>query len=221
MKRLSLIFLLALSFQSVQGREWVSKINKYIHKDTNQIIELGGWDLSEDGTTNKFFNYETRKYETVQMSDYIPATQEEIANVQAGEMIITKTLVAHSKTEVIERICSVFYLFENNKAYVGCKSDEADNLPGYTTPSRFDFIVNDVANVVGEINEFEGFKKGDTAELGVETKAIKNGKTVRILAVMANGEALIQKMGFSILDTSSILFKSGVERVKLIDLIKK
>ncbi len=51
--------------QAVSAREWVSKVRKYIHKDNSQIIELGGWDLSEDGKTNKFFTYKTGKREVV------------------------------------------------------------------------------------------------------------------------------------------------------------
>lgn len=221
MKNLLILAIMVSTFQATHGREWVSKVNKYIHKDTNQIIELGGWDLSEDGKTNVFYNYETRKRETILMADYVPATQSEIANVRAGEMILAKTYVAHGKSEIIERVCEVYYLFENQKAYVGCKSYEADHLPGYATPNRFDFIINNVEQVVAEVSELDGFKKGDLAELQVETKSIKNGKTVRVLAVMANGEALVQKMGFSILDTSSIVYKGGVERVLLTNLKNK
>lgn len=220
MKGLMTLALMLSAFQMTHGREWVSKVNKYIHKDTNQIIELGGWDLSEDGKTNVYYNYATSKRETILMADYVPATQAEIAGVKAGEMIIAKTYIAHSKTEVIERVCQVYYLFENQKAYVGCKSYEADNLAGYATPSRFDFIINNVEQVVGQVEELDGFKKGDLAELSVETKSIKNGKTVRVLAVMANGEALVQKMGFSVLDSSAIIYKGGVERVRLTDLRK-
>lgn len=220
MKQVITFALLFSAFQMSYGREWVSKLNKFIHKDSNQIIELGGWDLSEDGKTNVFFNYETGKRETILMADYVPATQNEIANVRAGEVIIAKTYVAHSKTEVIERVCQVFYLFENKKAYVGCKSYENDNLAGYNTPARFDFIINNVEDVVAEVVELDGFKKGELAELQVDTDSIKNGKTVRVLAVMANGEAIVQKMGFSILDTSSIVYKGGIERVRLTDLRK-
>lgn len=207
-------------FHMTHGREWVSKVNKYIHKDSNQIIELGGWDLSEDGKTNSYYNYTTSKRETILMADYIPATLEEIANVRAGEVVIAKTYVAHSKSEIIERVCEVYYLFENQKAFVGCKSYSKDNLPGYITPVRFDFIINNVEQVVAQVSELDGFSKGDNAELLIETPSIKIGKTVRILAVMANGEALVQKMGFSVLDTSSIVYKSGIERVRLNDLRK-
>lgn len=220
MKSLVAVLLLAVTVQNVEARDWVSKLRKYIHKDTNQIVELGGWDLSEDGKTNKIFNNKTSKYETILMEDYVIQTFDEIAEVRAGEMIIAKTLVGNSKTETINRVCEVYYLFENKKAYVGCKSYEQDSIPGYNRPARFDFIINNVENVVAEVSEIDGFKKGDMAEILVDTNTIKNGKTVRVLAVMANGEALVQKMGFSILDTSSIIYKGGVERVKLTDLRK-
>ncbi len=220
MKSLLAIALISLSFQNLEAREIVSKIRKYIHKDSNQIIELGGWDLSEDGKTNKYYNYNTRKQETVLMEDYVIQTFDEIANVRAGEMIIAKTLVGNSKTETIDRLCEVYYLFENKKAYVGCKSYEQDSIPGYARPSRFDFIVNNVENIIAEVSEIDGMKKGDLAEMLIDAEEIKNGKTVRILAVMANGEALVQKMGFSVLDSSSIIYKSGVVRVKLTDLRK-
>jgi len=220
MKALLAMALMTLSIQNLEAREIISKLRKYIHKDTNQIIELGGWDLSEDGKTNKYYNYNTRKQETILMEDYVIQTFDEIADVRAGEMIIAKTLVGNSKTETIDRLCEVYYLFENKKAYVGCKSYEQDTIPGYQRPSRFDFIINNVENIVAEVNEIDGMKKGDVAEILVDAGSIKNGKIVRILAVMANGEALVQKMGFSVLDTNSIIYKGGVERVKLTDLRK-
>lgn len=220
MKAFLAMALLTFTVQNLEAREVISKVRKYIHKDTNQIIELGGWDLSEDGKTNKYYNYNTRKQETISMEDYIIQTFEEIADVRAGEMIIAKTLVGNSKTETIDRLCEVYYLFENKKAYVGCKSYEQDSIPGYQRPSRFDFIINNVENIVAEVSEIDGMKKGDLAEILVDAGSIKNGKTVRILAVMANGEALVQKMGFSVLDSNSIIYKSGVERVKLTDLRK-
>lgn len=220
MKALLALILISMSFQNLEAREWVSKVRKYIHKDSNQIIELGGWDLSEDGKTNKFYNYKTGKQETILMEDYVIQTFDEIADVRAGEMIIAKTLVGNSKYETIDRICEVYYLFENKKAYVGCKTYKEDAIPGYSIPERFDFFINNVEKVVAEVNEVDGIKKGDQAELLVETKAIKSGKTIRVLAVMANGEALVQKMGFSVLDTSSIVYKGGVERVKVSDLRK-
>jgi hypothetical protein len=129
-------------------------------------------------------------------------------------------LVGNSRSETIERICDVYYLFENKKAYLGCKSYEKDAIPGYSIPARFDFIVNNVENIVAEVSELDGFKKGDVAEILVDANSIKNGKTIRVLAVMANGEAIVQKMGFSVLDSSSIIYKGGVERVKLSDLRK-
>ena len=220
MKALLALIIVSMSFQNLEAREMVSKIRKYIHKDSNLIVELGGWDLSDDGKTNKYFDYKTGKKVTIEMDDFVIQTFDEIANVRAGEMVIAKTLVGNSRTETIDRICEVYYLFENKKAYIGCKAYEQDAIPGYSIPARFDFIVNNVEQVVAEINEFDGVKKGDTAELLVETRSIKNGKTVRVLAVMANGEALVQKMGFSILDTSSIIYKGGVERVKISDLRK-
>jgi hypothetical protein len=220
MKAILALMILSISFQSLEAREWVSKVRKYIHKDSNQIIELGGWDLSEDGKTNKFYNYKTGKQETIQMEDYIIQTFDEIANVRAGEVVIAKTLVGNSRSETIERICDVYYLFENKKAYLGCKSYEKDAIPGYSIPARFDFIVNNVENIVAEVSELDGFKKGDVAEILVDANSIKNGKTIRVLAVMANGEAIVQKMGFSVLDSSSIIYKGGVERVKLSDLRK-
>ena len=204
--------------QAVSAREWVSKVRKYIHKDNSQIIELGGWDLSEDGKTNKFFNYKTGKREVVLMEDYVIETYNEIAGVKAGEYLLVDTLLGNSKTETINRFCQVYNLFENKKAYVGCRSYEADRIPGYGLPQRFDFIINNVENTVAEVESVDGIKKGTVAELAVETETIKLGKNVRVLAVFANGEALVEKVGFGYLDTSTVIYKGNVEKVKVSDL---
>lgn len=208
----------AMLVQSASAREWVSKVRKYIHKDTNQIIELGGWDLSEDGKTNKHSNYKTGKREVVQMEDYVIDTYGEIAGVSPGEYILVDTLVGNSKTETINRFCQVYNLFENKKAYVGCRTYEADRIPGYRLPERLDYIIHNVEQVVAQVESVDGIQKGTIAELAVETETIKLGKNVRVLAVFANGEALVERAGFGFLDTSSIVYKGNVEKVKVSDL---
>jgi hypothetical protein len=105
-------------------------------------------------------------------------------------------------------------------AYIGCKATEADQINGYATPNRFDFIVNNVENIIAEVEALDGYTNGQVAELRIDTKHAKAGRSVKILAIFVNGEALIQKFGFSVLDSSGVLHKTEVERVFLSDLNK-
>lgn len=220
MKNILSISLLTLCLTTTaQAKSFFGTVDKYINIHTNQIIEVASNEI-EDGVAS-YFDYSDNKRKTINISELSKATREEISDVRAGEAILAKTFVANSKEETVIRFCQVFYLFENKSAYVGCKTTEKDNIPGYQTPARFDFIISNIESVTPQVSSLDGFETKETCELKVETKTIEAGKRVKILAIFANGEALIQKVGLNFLDTSGILNKLGsVERVKLSDLNK-
>lgn len=222
MNKALLLSVMTLAFTlEAQAKPLIGRIDKYIEIKNGNVIEIATNEI-EDGSAT-FYDYGIRKKRTIDMSEVSKATREEIAGVKAGEMILVETRldnVRNVRNQTVSRYCEVFYLFENKQAYAGCKSSEADRIPGYQLPARFDFIINNVENVTAEVESLDGFTKGETAELSIETRTIKAGKNVRILAIFANGEALVQKDGFSRLDTSGILHKSGVERINLVDLSK-
>lgn len=221
MKTTLLMTLVTLSLTSqVHAKSFFGTVDKYIINKTNEVIEIGSNEIEDDGKTASYYNYRESKRKTIDMSEVSKSTREEIAGVKAGETILVTTGVARSKTETISRFCAVFNVFENGKAQVGCRTYKEDYVPGYAIPNRMDFIINHVSLVTAEVESLDGFNKGETAELRINTENAKAGRNVRILAIFANGEALVQKVGFGILDTSSIVYKSGIDRIQLSDLNK-
>jgi len=221
MKRsLTLAFILSAICSNVFAGSFLGRVEKYMIKDTGMIIEIATNEISDDGLSGKYYDYKERKFKMIELAELSKSTREEIAGVKSGEIALVQTYAGSSRTETISRFCEVYYVFENKKANVGCKTYAADQIPGYTTPSRLDFIVNNVESIVAEVESFEGIQKGDVLELRVNTQSAKAGRQVRVLAVFANGEALVQKTGFGILDTSSIVYKGNVDRVNVNDLSK-
>lgn len=220
MKKTLLLTLMTVSFiSSVQAKSLFGTIDSYIIEKTNQVIQVASNEISDDGVVS-YFDYKEGKRKTINRSEISKSTLKEIAGVKIGEVILLNTGVANSATETITRYCQVFNVFENSMAYVGCKTYAEDNKAGVIKATRLDFIVNNVESVVAEVSSSEGIKKGEIAELRINTKSAKAGRNVKVLAIFANGEALVQKVGFSFLDTSSIVYQSSVDRVQLSDLSK-
>lgn len=220
MKKPLLLALMTLSFvSSVQAKAFFGTMDYYIVEKTKEIIEIGSNDISEDGVAT-YFDYKKSKRLKIDISEVSKSTRKEIAGVAAGETILLTTGVANSDTESISRYCQVFNLFENSMAYVGCKTYEEDNKKGIIKATRLDFIISDVKLVVAEVASLDGIKKGEIAELRINTKSAKAGRNVKVLAIFANGEALVQKLGFGLIDTSGIVNKLSVDRVLLSDLNK-
>lgn len=170
--------------------------------------------------TAKFYDYRESKRKSIEMDKVSKATREEIAGVKAGEIALVTTYVGTSKTKTTSRYCEVFYVFENKQASVGCSTSIEDANKRGEIPRRLDFIINDVENITAEVESIDGIKKGDFVELRVDAKFAKANRKVRVLALMANGEALVQKIGFGLIDTSSIVYKGEVDRVQASDLMK-
>ncbi len=215
----ALSILILTSAVNVEAKSWIGTVSKYIINDNNRIIEIASNEIEDDGLTATYYDYVARKRLTINMSEVSKSTRDSINDVSAGEMILVTTGTARNNGETVSRYCDVFHVFENKRAYVGCKTYEIDNINGYARPNRLDFIVNNVENVVAEVSKVDELEKGSVATLRVDTKNAKAGQNVRILALFTNGEALVQKLGFNVLDTSSIVYKSKIDRVNVGDLI--
>lgn len=221
MKKTLLLSLMTISFLSqAHAKSFFGRVEKYIIPATGQVIEIASNEIEDDGLTAEFFDYRDSKRKNIDMSTVSKSTREEIAGVKAGEAILVTTLVGNSKTETTSRYCAVFYVFENKQAMVGCATSSVDNIPGYVTPRRMDFIINNVENVIAQVEERDGVKKGDIMELRINTANAKAGRNVRVLAVFANGEVLVEKAGLGFLDTNSLPYRGGVDRVTTADLSK-
>ena len=216
----TLSIVLLASATQVSAKSLIGTIGKYIINENNRIIEIASNEIEDDGLTATYYDYEARKRLSINMSEVTKSTRQSINEVSAGEMILVTTGIARNNGVTVSRYCEVYYLFENKKAYVGCKTYEVDSINGYSRPNRLDFIVNNVENVVAEVSQVENLAKGDTATLRIDTKNAKAGRSVRVLALFNNGEALVQKLGFGVLDTSSIVYKSNIDRVQIADLVK-
>ncbi|NOT78512.1 MAG: hypothetical protein HOP07_05865 [Bacteriovoracaceae bacterium] len=220
MKTALFLTLATLTFsQYTEAKPFIGTVNKYIVVKTNKIIDIGTHDISDDEQSANPYDYSTGKKINLQMSEVSKSTREEIAGVKAGEMVLINTGVASKINETVTRYCEVYYLFENKQAYIGCKTYAIDAVNGYQTPQRLDYIINNVEQgVVAEIETAAGFTKGEVAELKIDTKNAKAGRNVKILAIFANDEVLVQKYGFNVLDTGPIVYKSSVDKINIADL---
>ena len=224
MKTALLLSLVTASLMNfANAKSLIGTVDSYIIIKTGVTVSIGTNDIEDDRSTATFYSYAHGKKITVNMSDLSRSTRSEIADVKAGESILITTQSGANPALRVIRECIVFNLYENKQAYVGCKTYEADRIVGYQLPQSLNYIIQNVENgVVAEVASLENFSKGDFAELRVETKNIKANKRIKILALYSNGEALIESSltGLNFLNTNSILFRYGTERVSIQDLSK-
>ncbi|MBC7713797.1 MAG: hypothetical protein H7177_10690 [Rhizobacter sp.] len=220
MKTALLLSLMTVSMiTTAHAKSLIGSVDSYIIAKSGTVVSIGSNEIEDDGSTATFFSYALGKKITVNMSELSKSTRSEIADVKAGESVLINTPTVSGNN--ITRTCVVFNLFENKQAYVGCKTYEADAVAGYNIPQRLDYIIQNVeSGVVPEVANVENFSKGDKVELTVATKTIKAGKSVRILALYKNGQALVEPTlaGINFLNSSGILNRFGIERVSINDL---
>jgi hypothetical protein len=106
------------------------------------------------------------------------------AEIKAGEEILLTTYIRGSQEKTVSRYCDVFKI-EGNSARVGCNAVAEDTRPNENRLTRVDFVVNDLSQAIPEIQELDGFKKGE--------KVIVSDKKYTILAIFTNGEVLVGK----------------------------
>lgn len=219
MKTALLLSLMTVTLMATaQAKPLIGRVDSYIIPQSGKIVSIGTNEIEDDGSAT-FYSYAHGKKITLNVNDLSKSTRSEIANVKAGEAVLINTQSASGK--VVTRICTVFNLFENKQAYVGCKTSAADNVTGYQTPNRLDYIIQNVEEVVGaEVNTLDKVSQGDVMELRVDTTLIKANKKVRVLKIFSNGDALVEpelaKLNF--LNDSGTLYRYGVEKVRLQDL---
>ena len=218
MKKTLLLSLMTIAFIShAQAKPFFGTVDKYIMKN-NQIIEIGSNDI-ENGQ-GVYFDYRDHKRKNIDMSEVSKSTKEEIAGVKIGETILLTTGVANDKSgAIISRYCSVFSVFENGQAHVGCRTYKEDNANGQIATNRLDFIVGvGSSNVTAQVDELEGIRTGENRSI-YNNKTLKDGRKVKVLAIFENGEVLVQRSVLNIQDTSSIIQKHGeVLRISISDL---
>jgi hypothetical protein len=181
------------------------------HIPSGRMVEVSKFD--KDGNAY-FFDYETHKKVYVKAAELSYESKTAVNGIKAGDVVL------HNQKDV--KFCEVFHVFENGLAYVGCQSESkmAGNL-GVDRPSQLRGFV-DTKTLIGEVKELDGFSKKEKASLLKDSGKLKCGNSVRIEAILSNGEAIVQKRdAFSVIDSSSLRLKLGVERVPLTELAKR
>lgn len=213
-----LLTLLTVSMFSTAHAGLIGIIETYIIEKNGKVINVASNEISKDGIA-LYFDYSTNKKRGIHLSELSKATNKEIDGVKAGEMILMTTKVSGSNTELISRYCEVSNVFENHMAEVSCKMYKNDKRELFNSGS-FEFIVKNVRSVIEEVASLNGIRKSEAVELRINTKNAKAGKNVRVLAIFANGEALVQKIGFNLTDSASIIHMKTADRVRISDLSK-
>lgn len=217
-KALTLTILTASLINSAQAKPLMGINETYLIERSGTVITVASNNISKDGIA-KYMDLKTSKMKSIEFSELSKATKKEIYGVKAGEYILLTNKVVDS-SRLISRYCEVNNVFENKMAEVGCKiyriDEEKKNIPTI----RLKYIVKDLRSVTAEVSSLDKIKKGEVVELRINTKHAIAGKKVKVLAIFANREVLVEKTGFKILDSKSILFKAFVDRVRISDLNK-
>lgn len=213
-----LLTLLTVSMLSTAQAGLIGIIETYIIEKNGKVINVASNEVSKDGMA-LYFDYSTNKKRSIHLSELSKATNKEIDGVKAGEMILMTTKVSGSDTELISRYCKVYNVFENHMADASCKMYKKDKREFFDSGS-LQFIVKNVRSVIAEVASLNGIRKNEVVELRINTNNAKAGKNVRVLAIFANGEALVQKTGFNLNESAAIIHKLTVDRVRVSDLNK-
>lgn len=207
-----LSLVLSQVFASYASAALISRNYRYIHHGNGMQIELN--DINEQEGTAYYWDYESHKKVTVKLSEVSRETDEALNGVRPGKFM----LVNFGKEGI--KTCETYRVFENSQARIGCQSGKIRKNIGVDRPLMYQYNV-DVNDVMAEVESLDGFSRKDKVILTADANSLECGAKVRIEAIFPNGEALVQRMGANLLDTSSILMKkSNVERVSLRDLQK-
>lgn len=212
MKSLLLATALLTLLSETASAQLFQKHYYYLNTKTGEMISLIKINQAEG--TGVYYDYLDYTKKTVPLDVLAKETDGALGEVEQGEMLL-------AKFEDGLRPCAVYHLFENGTARVGCQNgDIADNIGvDRLVVAQYNAQVD---QAIPEIAEAEGFATKEKVILRRDAANMKSGVTVRIEAIFANGDALIQKAGANLLDTSGVLLKrSNVAVVNLTDLEKK
>lgn len=202
--------LLFATFSQSSRAELFGRIEYYLHVPSLQIVEP--YNFNDDTKTAVYYDYAEGKKKTVNISELSKATKETINGVKQGSIVLLD--------KEGHKFCETFYVFENGSAYIGCQTDGVHITIGMNRPLQ-QFYIAPTEILTPEVKSLDGFTKKEKVILTRASGNIKAGSLVRIEAILANGEALVQKVGLNYLDTSSLRLKWNIERVQLSDLEKK
>ncbi|MBY0413413.1 MAG: hypothetical protein K2Q18_04580 [Bdellovibrionales bacterium] len=222
--------LIALLFSSIYSNAQAKLFGireRYVIKGSNQIIEVASNNIKDGVAT--YHNSQGKKSQ-IDVSAIAKETEEEIDGIQAGKSALARTGIRFS-TDTTTRYCTVFSVFENKQAHIGCKTIEADRdlhdrNPNTSLPNQLNYIVQDVSTMVGEVEFLGDIHREDKLRLEVATELFKKGEKVEVVTIFANGQALVKATGLkglrlNLLDNVDyVIHKYNIEMVNLSDLKK-
>ncbi len=195
------MILAGLTFASISAQAaLISPIYRYLHT-SGKVVELQG--VNESKGTAYYFDYQLGKRVTVNLSDVSKETKKTINGIKAGDLVF-------GYTDKGAQICTTYNVFENGKAYIGCRTGNFQNTIG---PARYQVggYIADTANLQASVKTVDGLSEGEVVRL--------NDKKVKIKSIFESGYALVESNYIlSKLDTSGILLKTNVEIVSTKDL---
>lgn len=182
----------------------------FFHNETGAVVDL--YKINEEEKTGVYYDYTLGKRVKVNLEDLSQQVEYPINNVASGKFVL-----ANINGKI--KVCEVYYVFENGMTRFGCQNGKIRDNIGVDRPAVVPF--NDHAsNLTAEVKSMNEFRRGDKASLKAFAGNLRVGTKVRIEAIFPNGEAVVQKAGANLLDTSGILMKFNVEKVQLSDLKK-
>lgn len=201
-----------LTANNSYANAFYSKIHPYMQISTGEVLQLSEFDFDKNNTTITYYSYLHGKKLTISVDDISKSTTSEIAGVKAGELVLIQ-----GPAGLVT--CSVYNLFENTMARIGCQTGKITGRlgPDRRVLSSATLLTVDQAGVIAEVDSINNISKLDQGSLTADAGTLKAGTKVRIEAVFANGDAVVQKLGLNILDTESLLMKKAVEKINLND----
>jgi hypothetical protein len=203
------VFAAVLSILSSQSSRatFFERHSYYFHNPSFQMIEP--YNFNENTGTAVYFDRTDGKKKTVKISDLSIESNKPINKVRQGELVLMNK-EGHN-------FCETFHVFENGMAYIGCQTNKVQEKQGKERAKNIHYYAP-TEILIPEVKSIDGFRKKDKVRLAKNAGQLDAGTLVRIEALFPNGEALVQKMGVNLLDSSSLRFKFNIERVHLTDI---
>lgn len=210
MKKFFAVAVMTIILAQSASAALITKHRSYFHNTSGKIIDLVK--VNEEEKTGVYYDHQKQKRIKVNLEDLSQEVDYAINGVLAGNFVLAD-IRGNSK------LCQVYYVFENGVTRIGCQSGKITDNIGVDRPEVVGFT-DQVSNLMGEVKSLNEFKKGQKVILKNFAGNIRQGSKVRIEVIFPNGEAVIQRVGLNLMDTSGILMKFNVERVQLSDLSK-
>lgn len=184
LKTLSVAALFVSFILSAVGQAGLIKsIHWYKLKTTGEQFE--GVDLNENQSELWFYRQDgtQSKRQVFQRKDLLKALDFEAAGIKGRHKVLAKT------SYTSEVLCTLYRIYEDEELYFFC--DESVPTPFGKQFGRLHYK-GQLKTTMIELNEFQGFKKGDMVALKGQVSEKKAGSQWRIKHLFANGRVFLE-----------------------------